>query len=792
MEKLAILKLQGDLIHKGFHVTVEIYQNHDQSTLTPRQKICEHSGYLPPDLQLKNLLEEHWIQKYRELASPYRKIQPQEVIFVSSRDVQESASKLGEILNYWLRNESFIEINNRLLEYLKRDEKTQFLIRTDNFDIKKLPWREWRLIRDFYQSEVAFSPVNYTTRVAQNTNKIPLKILAILGHSQGIDVYKDRLFLEGLSWADVTFLVEPIRREVNDQLWNNAWDIIFFAGHSETEGEQGKIYINPTDSLTVEQLWFALRNAVSQGLKLAIFNSCDGLGLTQKLDDLKIPQMIVMRELVPDQVAQEFLKFFLKGLANNQSLSLAFREARERLQGLENDFPCASWLPVIYQHDLDIEDIILPEDSPTPIPENPPKISLNYAFIISLISTIFVIILRQLGGLEWIELKAFDRLMLLRPQQDQPDPRLLLIEVTEDDIPNDQAESISNPTLEQLLQKINQFEDKPAVIGLDIYRKKSIDYNRFPDLLQQIKNNKSLVTICKQGNEEENDITPSPNLENNQLKNRVGFNNLPIDIDGIIRRHIVHQTPWSDDISKAPCQSELSFAALIAEKYIENHNLDQSKDSSWENTPNFNLQLGKGWFPTLQDNIGGGGYQYKKAQGRFMGYQVLLNYKPLKSINNIAETLTLGEVINNNKLTAEQVKNRIILIGTTARPDEDYHRTPYTSSFDNNTPGVIIQAHIISYLLRVAIDGEPALKWWPGWVEWLWIGVWSISGSLVFWRFRSWIPVGIIIISLGGTCYFILLLGSVWVPFIPPLLALMLATISIAQGNQLHQTSTTP
>jgi CHASE2 domain-containing sensor protein len=791
VEKLAILKLQGDLVQNGFHVTVEIYQNHDQSTLTPQQKICEQAGYLPPDLQLKNLLQEHWVQRYRELVSPYRKLQPQDVIFVTSKDVQESASQLGENLNRWLRNESFIEINNRLRECLKRDETIQFLIRTDHFDLKKLPWREWSLIRDCYhQSEVAFAPINYHPKTVQKNQQNPLNILAILGHSHGINIQKDRQFLESLSWASVTFLVEPERREINDRLWNHAWDIIFFAGHSETEGEQGKIYINPTESLTVEQLRFALRNAVNQGLKLAIFNSCDGLGLTQKLEELKIPKMIVMRELVPDQVAQEFLKFFLEGLTKNQSLSLAFRTARERLQGLENEFPCASWLPVIYQQSLEIEDTILPSFSYESTAESLP-IPLNYALIISLISTLLVIVVRQLGGLEVIELKAFDQLMLLRPQQDQPDPRLLLIEVTEDDIPADQLESISNQNLEKLIQRINQIEQKPAVIGLDIYRTSPINSNQFPDLRQQITNNELFVMICKQGNEEQKDIIPSPDLEFNQLQNRVGFNNLPIDLDGIIRRHIVHQTPWSKDLKKAPCQSEFSFAALIAEKYLKNNNISQSHHSSWDNIQNFDLKLGEGWFQTLQDNIGGGGYQYKQPQGRFMGYQILLNYKPLKSINDIAESLTLSEVIDEDKLTAEQVKNRIILIGTTARLDEDYHRTPYTSDFVNNTPGVIIQAHIISYLLRVAIDGEPSLKWWPGWIEGLWIGVWSISGSLIFWRFHSWIPVGMIIISLGGACYFILLLGYTWVPFVPPLLGLIIATVGIAKANQLYRTSTT-
>lgn len=57
-----------------------------------------------------------------------------------------------------------------------------------------------------------------------------------------------------------------------------------------------------------------------------------------------------MREPVPDVVAQEFLQHFLRTFAQGKSLYLAVREARERLQGLETQFPCASWLPVICQN----------------------------------------------------------------------------------------------------------------------------------------------------------------------------------------------------------------------------------------------------------------------------------------------------------------------------------------------------------------------------------------------------------------------------------------------------------
>ncbi len=60
--------------------------------------------------------------------------------------------------------------------------------------------------------------------------------------------------------------------------------------------------------------------------------------------------MIVMREPIPDLVAQEFLKHFLATFAGGLPLYQAVREAREKLQGLEKSFPCATWLPVICQH----------------------------------------------------------------------------------------------------------------------------------------------------------------------------------------------------------------------------------------------------------------------------------------------------------------------------------------------------------------------------------------------------------------------------------------------------------
>ena len=82
-----------------------------------------------------------------------------------------------------------------------------------------------------------------------------MRILAILGNSEGIDVKKDRQYLEqlpGVNSSSLQFLVEPERDEVFERLEDErGWDILFFAGHSSSEnnGTTGRFYINRNDSL---------------------------------------------------------------------------------------------------------------------------------------------------------------------------------------------------------------------------------------------------------------------------------------------------------------------------------------------------------------------------------------------------------------------------------------------------------------------------------------------------------------------------------------------------------------
>ncbi|MGL5877364.1 MAG: CHAT domain-containing protein, partial [Xenococcaceae cyanobacterium] len=189
-------------------------------------------------------------------------------------------------------------------------------------------------------------------RVVRKNKREKVRILALLGDDYDIDLAAEREFLASIADAEVEFLVSPSRQEFNDRLWDSlGWDILFFAGHSESERETGKIYLNNNsnhNSLTVEQLKEALKAAIANGLQLAIFNSCDGLGLSLAIEKLNIPVVVVMRESISNYIARIFFKNFLQAFAmERKSLYLSIQQSRRKLQGFEDDFPCASWLPVI-------------------------------------------------------------------------------------------------------------------------------------------------------------------------------------------------------------------------------------------------------------------------------------------------------------------------------------------------------------------------------------------------------------------------------------------------------------
>lgn len=784
MHKRVILKFGQGTFETGFPVTLQMG---DENT-SPTVEVVSH---LPPAPDLSHSFYV-WQAAYLSLGLPYR-LEPK-TGFAKNVSTLETCQILSQALlrqmNSWLMHASFRGIREKLLEQLNPNDTIRFLLQTEDPVLEHLPWHLLDFFERYPRAEVALCAPSYERLEAVPATRRKgccMRILAVLGNSDGLDVSTDQALLQTLPQAEVEFLVEPDRQTLNSYLWDpQGWDILFFAGHSSSQitvaessrRQVGFLHINPDDSLTMAQIRYALQGALRTGLKIAIFNSCDGLGLAHALADLRIPQVLVMREPIPDSVAQTFLKCFLEAYSRPESLYLAVREAREKLQGLEDRFPCATWLPVIYQNPAFIPPnwpgeppTSLPAPLPSQLSPGPQPRRLRSALVGILLATMVVLGGRLLGGLQSLELSAYDQLLRLRPQE-APDDRITLITLDEADI-DAQLErnevgrgSLSDTSLENLLTILDQYP--PRIIGLDIYRPFRVN-PAHPDLARRFRNTSNLVFICKSSDGPNQGIAPPPEVP----LGYVGFSDLVQDDDGVVRRHLVAITPEAN----SPCLSTYAFSAHIALRYLN----QEGVSFAW--TDDGAIMIGQTRLSPLRSTTGG--YQNIDANG----FQLLLNYRTLAQPNAIASQIPLSDLLK-GQFDPAALTDRIVLIGTIAPSVGDYHVTPFsrTPKSVEQTPGVVLQAHMVSQLISAVLDDRPLLTTWPGGVELLWVLLWASVGGLIGscwpgqWPGKSvWLTLGLGWLaaegSLWGICWLLLVQASVWAPLVPAALALTLATL---------------
>lgn len=771
VSKLVVLKLDGNLCEHGFRVTLEISSDMDRPSI-------EIFGELPPAPDLVTNVS-HWQKNYRSLGNQNR-LEPIGITLGGSVNKLEicrnSADTLRDRMKAWLNSPSFHPVDRRLREELSVSEAIRFLIRTQDRYLRHLPWHDWDFFERYSKAEFAIGSLSYKqVEVPKKPaiTKQKVKILAILGDSTGIDIEKDRSFLESLDEnADITFLVEKSRQEINNHLWEQSWDILFFAGHSETKEEQGIIQINSQESLTIDELKYGLRQAITNGLQLAIFNSCDGLGLAYELEQLNLPQLILMRQPVPDQVAQEFLKHFLEAFAGGDSLYLAERKARERLQGLEGKYPCASWLPVICQNPASVPptwqelvgngiavpgvESILPR-SPN-YPKKKPK--LPVILLMSLVIASLLLGLRSYGLYQPMELWAYDKFMQLQPASTIND-KLLIVAVNDEDI-REFKKPLKDKTITQLLTKLKKYQ--PRVIGLDIYRDIPQGTKKdWQNLGKEIQNSQiPIIPVCVVGDvlgqfQPLPAIKPPPKV----LSENLGFaDGLMKDSDGVIRRYslIMSLRPES------PCYTQYSLSFQLVRYYFSS----QFKNPLYDHKI---LRINSKNIKTLKPLSGG----YEAQENKMPGHQILINYYPP---HQVIQEVSLQDVINGvDSDLVSLIKDRIVLIGYIVTDTKDYHPTPISKMH-----GVRIHAQVVNQLMNAIENKSPLISYWSQSAEKLWILFWSTVGGLLIWQFRS---LKHIIIMIGIGCLTLLLIcfhhfiKGIWIPLIPSLLGLIVTSIMI-------------
>lgn len=396
----------------------------------------------------------------------------------------------------------------------------------------------------------------------------------------------------------------------------------------------------------------------------------------------------------------------------------------------------------------------LPQEQPHQQPHQQPQASrhvgLRSIAITALSVTGLLIGLGHLGWLQAPELAVYDQWLRLRANLNPApaDPRLLLVEISEADLQSLQRGTPSDADVATVIRNLRQHQ--PRVIGLDLHR----DLPQEPghaDLMQELRSSDDLVTIMKLGDDQQKfDIPPPQGIPDERL----GFNDFPIDPDRVVRRNLLYATVAGQTFS--------SFALRLATQYL------QVSPQPSPSQPDV-MRLGQTDFPPIRPTTGG--YQTIDAAG----YQIMLTYRsPQAPAQQLSFTAALR-----GQIEPAWVKDKVVLIGTTAISGKDFFRTPFRAgpTEDYLMPGVGVHAQMVSQILSVASGQMPLLTGWPAWAELLWIGGWATVGGSLVWVVRQ--PVRLAVTGTGATglllgSSYLLFTGFIWLPCVTPAIALWL------------------
>ena len=364
---------------------------------------------------------------------------------------------------------------------------------------------------------------------------------------------------------------------------------------------------------------------------------------------------------------------------------------------------------------------------------------------------------RLLGLLTASELALYDRNRTLASLSSSPPPPITLVLIDEADIRR-HGHPLRDEILRVLIETILAAE--PRALAIDLYRDLPVppivegdqdsDSPAYRMLGDTITGDSRVVMIMKFP-DPNSDGTPAPRF----LKGteQVGFSDLPVDPDGIVRRGLLYLSDGDTPL--------FSISLQLALRYLAKDGIYPAPDP---NDPD-GMMLGPVPLPPLRRDYG----PYVRADTA--GYQFLLDYRwgsrPLRSIK-------ISQVLQRD-FDPELFRDRVVMVGTAAHSVKDSFLTPINVGVSGvTTYGVEVHAQAVDQLIRFGHGASRPLAE-PGWpYTYASIGIFALMGAGLGLFGRSlWLQItGLLAITATvGYAGRWLFEAGWWIPVVPPIMA---------------------
>lgn len=381
------------------------------------------------------------------------------------------------------------------------------------------------------------------------------------------------------------------------------------------------------------------------------------------------------------------------------------------------------------------------------------RLSWRLTAILTLVATAIVLAVRALGGLEFLELAAYDQFLRLRAGHLEQPSNVAVIAI--DDAELDRASwPYPDGDLAQLVQ--TGLDAGAAVVAIDIYRGTPVPPGS-DDLNKVMAEAKNVVGVFKFGATDDKTVK-SPGAIVSKL--RIGFTDMLTDRgDALVRRSLLYA---GDGKSVAT-----SLAAQTARIWLKEKGIVPKAAPS---NPR-HLKLGEAVHVPLHKDFGG--YRNMDAQG----YQFLFDFRRTPSQVPTVKASELRAGTADPKV----LSGRIVFIGVTSQSVKDYFAAPVRAGADKRQIyGVYLHALAADQLVRMAMGETGVARSLPTALTiFLCALVAFISGAVIRARNLSQVQLlgaAVLVLAVTGFSY-VAFVFDWWVAMVPLLLCGLLSMI---------------
>ncbi|MCP5149111.1 MAG: adenylate/guanylate cyclase domain-containing protein [Chromatiales bacterium] len=353
--------------------------------------------------------------------------------------------------------------------------------------------------------------------------------------------------------------------------------------------------------------------------------------------------------------------------------------------------------------------------------------------------------LRLAGGLEFLELAAYDRALAWRATEVAP-PATTLVAVTEEDIRRF-GWPLTDERLAEVLARL--LAHQPSVLGLDVYRDLPIAPGT-EALDQLLATDARIVAVTKFGDARSGGVPPPRALVDTD---RAAVNDFPVDDDGSVRRGLL----FVDDGTR----SWMSFGLRLALDHLAREGIGARPDPEH---PEW-MRVGVATMSPLEPHHGG--YAAVDAGG----YQFLLDFA---NAGAPFPRFTLSAVMD-GALPRDAIAGHIVLLGVVAESAKDIFFVPVSPERGGSrlVSGVGLHAMVADQIVRMARGASPVPRPLGSGLSVAYLYLCTLVGTLVSYRVRRGallLARFALMVSLLAAATYVGLGAGWWVPFAAPAL----------------------